>query len=78
MIAIMKCVTMKRWASLLAALLLCVLLCSVPVLADEAGGESSTASAESAPDSPSVLETAGIGLGNSDTRAGCSRGLWRV
>ena len=45
MIAIMKCVTMKRWASLLAALLLCVLLCSVPVLADEAGGESSTASA---------------------------------
>ena len=50
MIAIMKCVTMKRWASLLAALLLCVLLCSVPVLADEAGGESSTASAESAPE----------------------------
>ena len=76
MIAIMKCVTMKRWASLLAALLLCVLLCSVPVLADEAGGESSTASAESAPEDASAADSffnqpeAGNGIGSTLFTAG--------
>lgn len=76
MIAIMKCVTMKRWASLLAALLLCVLLCSVPVLADEAGGESSTASAESTPEDASAADgffnqlEAGNGIGSTLFTAG--------
>lgn len=45
----MKSVRTKRWASLLAALLLCTLLCAAPVFADEAdGGESSTSSTDAA------------------------------
>ena len=76
MIAIMKCVTMRRGASLLAALLLCVLLCSVPVLADEAGGENSAASADTASEDTFAADSffnqleAGNGIGSTLFTAG--------
>ena len=52
------------------------MLCSVPVLADEAGGESSTASAESAPEDASAADSffnqleAGNGIGSTLFTAG--------
>ena len=66
----MKSVRTKRWASLLAALLLCTLLCAVPVFADEAdGGESSTSSTDAAQDDTLAADSffdqleAGNGIG---------------
>ena len=66
----MKSVRTKRWASLLAALLLCTLLCAAPVFADEAdGGESSTSSTDAAQDDTLAADSffdqleAGNGIG---------------